>query len=52
MNGSTVEERVETIKFCYNNGNSAMSKFRASQADYGLHYRPTQQSISNTVKKF
>lgn len=52
MDCLTVEERVKIIKFYYKNGDSAVSTFRALRADYGRHNRPTQQTISNTVRKF
>ena len=48
----TITQRIEILKTCYKNGDSALATYCAFRGDYGLHNRTTKQVIGKIVKKF
>ena len=52
MDRLTITLRIKMIKTYYNNGDCSTSTYRALRVDFGLHNRPTTQTIGIIVKKF
>lgn len=52
MEKYTVEQRVQIIKFYYQNNCSIRATFRALRAIYGQNNRPTECTIRRLVSKF
>uniref|UniRef100_A0A034V4W1 DUF4817 domain-containing protein n=1 Tax=Bactrocera dorsalis TaxID=27457 RepID=A0A034V4W1_BACDO len=52
MNRLTNEQRLQIIEFYYQNQCSVRNVFRALRPIYGLHNRPSEQTINAIVTKF
>ena len=49
---SSITQHIKIIKTYYKNGDSAIATYHALRGNYGLHNRPTTQTINKIVKKF
>ena len=52
MDRLTVTQRRKIIKSYYENADSATATYHDITKDYGLHNRPTTQTVDEIVKKF
>ena len=52
MDRLTITQRLKIIKIYYKNGDSVTATYRVLRGVYGLHNRPTTQTIGKIVKKF
>ena len=47
-----ITQHINITKTYYKNGDSTAAMYHALREDYGLHNRPTKQTISKIVQKF
>lgn len=52
MERYTIEQRVQIVKFYYQNQCSVRQTFRALRPVYGVHDRPTESTIRRLMQKF
>ena len=52
MDQLTFTQCIKIINTYHQTGDSAIATYRSLRTDYGLHNRPTTQTIGTIVKKF